>query len=83
MDIMIGVSIGTFVMVAIMAVTQYIDSEVPKVSDVLALMNILTCYEIKVYRDRKRLKYNDLIKYINSPVRDYQLKNGILYIEIY
>lgn len=37
--------IVTFVMVAIM-ISQYIDSEVPKLCDVLQLMNILPCHEI-------------------------------------
>ena len=75
--------IVTFVMVAIIMISQYIDTNVPKVSDVLQLMNILPCYEIKAYRDRKRLTTNELMKYINSPVKDVKLKEGILYIEIY
>ena len=75
--------IVTFVMVAIIMISQYIDTNVPKVINVLQLMNILPCYEIKAYRDRKRLTTNELMKYINSPVKDVKLKEGILYIEIY
>ena len=48
--------IVTFDIGAIIMNSQYIDSEVPRVSDVLQLMNILPCYE---------------------------MKEGILYIEIY
>lgn len=75
--------IVTFVMCAIMMITQYIDSEVPKVCNVLLLMNILPCYEIKAYRNGKRIKTSELIQHINSPVKAHQMKEGILYIEIY
>lgn len=75
--------ITTFVMGAIIMISQYIDTNVPKVSDILQLMNILPCYEIKAYRDGKRLHYSELIKYINRPVKDFMMKDGVLYIEIY
>ena len=75
--------ITTFVMVAIIMISQYIDSEVPKVCDVLQLMNILPCYEIKAYKNGKRIKTSELIQYINSPVKAHEMKEGILYIEIY
>lgn len=75
--------IVTFVMCTIIMISQYIDSEVPRVCDVLLLMNILHCYEIKAYRDEKRLTSSELIGYINKPVKAYQMKEGILYIEIY
>lgn len=75
--------IATFVMVTIVMIRQYIDSEVPRVSDVLQLMNILPCYEVKAYRDGKRLRTIELIQHINSPVKAHQMKAGILYIEIY
>lgn len=74
--------IVTFVMCTIIMISQYIDSEVPRVCDVLLLMNILPCYEIKAYRDGKRLTASELIGYINKPVKVYQMKEGILYIEI-
>lgn len=74
--------IVTFVMCTIIMISQYIDSEVSRVCDVLLLMNILPCYEIKAYRDGKRLTASELIDYINKPVKAYQLKEGILYIEI-
>lgn len=73
----------TFIMVAIIMISQYIDSEVPKVCDVLQLMYVLPCYEVKAYRGRKSLKTSELIQYINSPVKAYQMTEGILYIEIY
>lgn len=75
--------IVTFVMCAIIMISQYIDIEVPKVCDVLQLMNILPCYEIKAFRNGKRLRTSELLQHINSPVKAHELKNGILYIEIY
>lgn len=72
----------TFVMVAIMII-QYIDSEVPRVCDVLQLMNVLPCYEVKAYKNGKRIKTSELIYHINSPVKAHEMKEGILYIEIY
>lgn len=75
--------IVTFVMCAIVMISQYIDSEVPKVCDVLQLMNILPCYEVKVFKNGKRIKTSKLIQYINSPVKAHEMKDGILYIEIY
>lgn len=75
--------IVTFVMCAIMMITQYIDSEVPKLCNVLLLMNILPCYEIKAFKNGKRIKTSELIQHINSPVKAHQMKDGILYIEIY
>lgn len=75
--------ITTFVMVAIMMISQYIDSEVPRVCDVLQLMNILPCYEIKAFKNGKRIKTSELLQYVNSPVKAHEMKGGILYIEIY
>lgn len=83
MNVYEGIVIATFVMVTIVMIGQYIDSEVPRVSDVLQLMNILPCYEVKAYRDGKRLRTSELVQYINSPVKAHQIKEGILYIEIY
>lgn len=73
----------TFVMCAIIMISQYIDSEVPKVCDVLQLMNIIPCYEIKAYKNGKRLRTSALLQHINSPVKAHETKDGILYIEIY
>ena len=73
----------TFVIVTIMMISQYIDSEVPKVCEVLQLMNIFPCLEIKVYKNGHRIKTSELIQHINSPVKVHELKDGILYIEIY
>lgn len=75
--------IVSFIMITIIAISQYIDSNVPKVCNVMILMNILPCYEIKVFKDGKRLTRSELIQHINSPVKAYELKNGILYIKIY
>lgn len=75
--------IVTFVICTIMMISQYIDSEVPRVCDVLQLMNVLPCYEIKAYRNGKRMKTSELIQHINSLVKVHELKDGILYIDIY
>lgn len=83
MSIYEGIVIATFVMITIIMISQYIDSEVPKVCNVLQLMNILPCYEVKAYRGGKRIKTSELIQHINSHVKAYEMKEGILYIEIY
>lgn len=75
--------IVTFVMCAIIMISQYIDSEVPKLCDVLQLMNVLPCYEIKAFKNGKRLRTSELLQHINSPVKAYQMIEGILHIEIY
>lgn len=75
--------IVSFIMITIIAISQYIDSNIPKVCNVLEIMNILPCHEIKAIKDGKRLGTIELIQHINSPVKAYELKNGILYIEIY
>nr|DAP65741.1 MAG TPA: hypothetical protein [Caudoviricetes sp.] len=75
--------IVTFVMVAIIMISQYIDTEVPKVCDVLQLMNILPCYKIKAFKNGKHIKTSELIHHVNSPVKALEMKEGTLYIEIY
>lgn len=83
MDIYKGLVIGTFIMVAIIMISQYIDSEVPRVCDVLQLMYVLPCYEVRAFKNGKRIKTSELIQHINSPVKAHEMKGGILYIEIY
>lgn len=83
MNIYEVIVIVTFVMVAIIMISQYIDSEVPRVCEVLQLMYILPCYEIKAYKNGKCIKTSELIHHINSPVKAHEIKDGILYIEIY
>lgn len=75
--------IVSFIMTTIIAISQYIDSNVPKVCDMMIVMNILPCYEIKVFKGGKRLTRSGLVQHINSPVKAHELKNGILYVEIY
>lgn len=82
MNIYEGIVMVTFVMITIIMISQYINDNVPKVIDVIQLMNVLPCYEVKAYRDGKRLKTSELIQQINRPVKAYQMKEGILYIEI-
>lgn len=82
MNIYEGIVMATFVMITIIMISQYINDHVPKVIDVLQLMNVLPCYEVKAYRDGKHLKTSELIQQINRPVKAYQMTEGILYIEI-
>lgn len=83
MNIYEGIVMATFVMITIIMISQYINDHVPKVIDVLQLMNVLPCYEVKAYRDGRRLKTKEMIQQINRPVKAYQMREGILYIEIY
>lgn len=83
MNIYEGMIMATFIMVTIAMISNYIYDNIPKVSEVIQLMNVLPCYEIKVYRGGRRIKTSELIQYINSPVKAHEMKNGILYIEIY
>lgn len=83
MDIYNALIMATFIMISIMMISQYIESSLPKVCDVLQLMNVLPCYEIKAYKNGKRIKTSELIQHINSPVKAHEMKEGILYIEIY
>lgn len=83
MNIYEGLVMVTFVMVTIIMISHYIDSCAPKVCDVLQLMNVLPCYEIKAFKNGKRIKTSELIQHINSPVKAHKMKEGILYIEIY
>lgn len=83
MNIYEGMVMATFVMITIIMISQYINNNVPKVSDVIQLMNVLPCYEIKAYRGGRRIKTSELIQHINSPVKAHEMKDGILYIEIY
>lgn len=83
MNIYEALVIVTFVIGTIIMISQYIDSEVPRVCDVLQLMNILPCYEIKAFKNGKRINTSELIQNINSHVKAHEMKEGILYIEIY
>lgn len=83
MNIYEGMIMATFIMVTIAMISNYINDNIPKVSDVIQLMNVLPCYEIKAYRGGCRIKTSELIQHINSPVKAHEMKDGILYIEIY
>lgn len=83
MNIYEGMIMATFIMVTIAMISNYIYENIPKVSDVMQLMNVLPCYEIKAYRGGRRIKTSELIQHINSPVKAHEMKDGILYIEIY
>lgn len=83
MNIYEGMIMATFIMVTIAMISNYMYNNIPKVSDVIQLMNVLPCYEIKAYRDGRRIKTSELIQHINSPVKAHEMKDGILYIEIY
>jgi hypothetical protein len=82
MDIYEVLVIATFVIATIIMISEYIDSEVPRVCDVLQLMIVLPCYEIKAYKNGRRINTSELIQHINRPVKAHEMKDGILYIEI-
>jgi hypothetical protein len=50
MNICEGLTIVSFIMVSIIAISQYIDSNIPKLCNVLEIMNVLPCYEVKVFK---------------------------------
>lgn len=83
MNIYNALAMASFIMITIMMISQYIDSEVPKVVDVIQLMNILPCHEIKAFKNGKCIKTSELIQNLNSHVKAHEMKDGILYIEIY
>lgn len=82
MNIYEGMVMATFVMVAIIMISQYIDNNTPRVSDVLQLMNVLPCHEVQAYKNGKRIRTSELIQHINSPVKGHEMTDGILYILI-
>nr|DAG33429.1 MAG TPA: hypothetical protein [Bacteriophage sp.] len=83
MNIYEGLTIATFVIVVVLMISQYLDTSTPKLSDVLALLNIQPCYEVKVYRNGKRLRRNEYMVYLTSSVHYIEFKDGILYIQIF
>lgn len=83
MNIYEGMIMATFIMVTIAMISNYIHDNIPQVIDVIQLMNVLPCYEIKAYRGGRRIKTSELIQHINSRVKAHEMKDGILYIEIY
>lgn len=82
MNIYEGIVIATFVVVTIIMISQYIDSEVPRVCEVLQIMNVLPCYEIKAFKNGKPITTRELIQHPNSHVKAHDITEGILYIEI-
>ena len=82
MNIYEGMVMATFVMVAIIMISQYINNNTPRVIDVLQLMNVLPCHEVQAYKNGRRIRTIELIEHINSPVKAHEMKDGILYIVI-
>lgn len=83
MSIYEGLIIASFVMITIIMINQYIDSEVPRLRDVLQSMSVIPCYKIITIKNGKRIKTSELIQHMNSRVKVHGMKEGILYIEIY
>lgn len=82
MNIYEGLIIATFVIVVVMMIAQYLNSLTPKLMEVLVVLNISTYSEVRVYRHGKRLKRNEWLEYLTSPVHYSEFKDGILYISI-
>lgn len=75
-------SISTFVMTALILLFNYIDSCFPKLKDILVIACTKPCYQIIVYKNGKRLKYEAWIRYLNHSVEYSEFKDGVLYIRI-
>ena len=82
MNIYEGMAMATFVMVAIIMISQYINNNTPRLCDVIQIMNVLRCHEVRVYKNGRRIRTSELIEYINSPVKAHEKRDGILYIVI-
>lgn len=74
--------IATFVIEVLIMIYQYLDSFSPKLIEVLAVLNILPYYEVRVYRNGKRLKRNEWLEYLTNSVHYSEFKDGVLYIRI-
>lgn len=73
---------GTFIIVAIILIAQYFDNNTPKLIDILTIASTIPCYEIVVYRNGKRLRYEAWISYINNSVKYTEFNDGVLYVTI-
>lgn len=82
MNIYEGMVMATFIMVAIISISQYINNNTPKVIDLLQLMNVLPCDKVQAYKNGRRIRTSELIQHLNSPVKAHEMKDGILYIVI-
>ena len=82
MNIYEGLIIATFVIVVLIMISQYLDSFSPKLIEVLAVLNILPYYEVRVYRNGKRLKPKEWLEYLTHSVHYSEFKDGVLYITI-
>ena len=82
MNIYEGLTIATFVIVVLMMIEQYLSSFAPKLVEVLVILNMLPYYDVRVYRNGRRLKQHEWLEYLTSSVQYTDFKDGILYIRI-
>lgn len=82
MNIYEGLLITIFIIGTINMVEHYIFTLSPKLSDVLSVINALPCYEVRVYKNRKRLKRTEWINYLTHTVYYAKFYDGVLYITI-
>lgn len=75
-------AISAFIAEAIIIINQIIHTFILTLVDVLSIAGLIPCYEVRVYRNGKRLKYEAWITYAKNSVKYYELKDGILYITI-
>lgn len=74
--------IATFIMTALILLFKYIDGCSPHLKDILVIACTIPCYQIIVYKNGKRLKYESWIKNLNNSVEYTEFTDGILYITI-
>lgn len=72
----------TFIIISLMTIIHIVESLVPTLAEILKIANTIPCYYIKVYRNGKLLRYSEWLKYLYHGVNYYELKDGILYVQI-
>lgn len=82
MDIYQVLIILTFIITSAMLIIHILETSTPTLADLLSMANTFPCYTIEIYRNGRRLKHDAWIKYINNSVDEYELKDGILYVQI-
>ena len=72
----------TFIITSLMMIIHIVENSAPTLAELLNIANTIPCYYVKVYRNGKLLKYGKWVKYLYHSVNYYELKDGILYIQI-
>lgn len=81
-EVLTILAISAFIVETIIMIIQIINTSVLTLANLLAIVGSIPCYEVRVYRNGKRLKYEAWITYANNSVKYYELKDSVLYITI-